>query len=136
MPVPGNHPNLCVRCVCNTGLGAGKSLPVRYTPQIAYPRTHIEKMYQIQTIKKDCTHFGVARNPPNRFHGLSWHRGTCVDARRKACAHADDFRQSSVAIATVCVADDRRCCTLTLCGVARRSVHRQRESSHADVNCA
>ena len=50
--------------------------------------------------------------------------------------HADDFRQNSVAIATVCVADDRQCCTLTLCVVARRSVHRLRESSHVDVNCA
>ena len=63
MPVPGNHPNLCVRCVCNTGLGAGKSLPVKYAPQIAYPRTHIEKMDQIQTIKKECTQFGVVGNP-------------------------------------------------------------------------
>ena len=63
MPVPGNHPNLCVRRVCNTGLGAGKSLPVKYAPQIAYPRTHRKKMYQIQTIKQDCTQYGVAGNP-------------------------------------------------------------------------
>ena len=129
MPVPRNHPNLCVRRVCNTGLGAGKSLPVKYTPQTAYRRTHLEKMYQIQTIKKDCTHFGVAGNPPNRFHGLSWHRRTCVDARRKACVHADDFRQSSVAIATVFVADDRRCCTLTRVPAQRSSQHTSDESA-------
>ena len=73
MPVPRNHPNLCVRRVCNTGLGAGKSLPVKYTPQTAYRRTHLEKMYQIQTIKADYTQFGVAGNPQNRFTG---YRGT------------------------------------------------------------
>ena len=59
-----------------------------------------------------------------------------MDARRKACMYADDFRQNNVAIATVCAADGRRCCTLTLCVAARRSVHRQRESAHVDVNCA
>ena len=63
MPVPGNHPNLCVRRVCNTGLGAEKTLPVKYTPQTSYPRTHLEKMDQIQTINTDCTQFGVAGNP-------------------------------------------------------------------------
>ena len=63
MPVPGNHPNLCVRRVCNTGLGAGKSLPVKYAPQIAYPRTHLEKMYQIQTIKQDCTQMALPETP-------------------------------------------------------------------------
>ena len=63
VPVPGNHPNLCVRRVCNTGLSAGKSLPVKYTPQTAYPRTHLEKMYQMKTIKRDCTQYGVAGNP-------------------------------------------------------------------------
>ena len=63
MPVPGNHPNLCVRRVCSTGLGAERTLPVKYTPQTAYPRTHLEKMYQIQTINTDCTQFGVAGNP-------------------------------------------------------------------------
>ena len=59
-----------------------------------------------------------------------------MDARGKICANACDFCVIDVARATVCFGDDRRCCTLTLCGVARRSVHRQRESSHADVNCA
>ena len=60
----------------------------------------------------------------------------CMDARRKQCAHADYFTRDNVAIATVYGGDGLRYCTLTLCGVARRSVHRQRESSHADVNCA
>ena len=63
MPVPGNHPNLCVRRVCSTGLGAERTLPVKYAPQTVYPRTHLEKMYQIQTINTDCTQFGVAGNP-------------------------------------------------------------------------
>ena len=128
MPVPGNHPNLCVRRVCSTGLGAGKSLPVRDTPQIAYPRTHIEKMDQIQTIKHRLHPIWRCRKPSDHFWRVMGPAEQCLDARRKKGVDADTFMNDSVAIATVWFADARRCCTLTLCVAVQRSVLRQVES--------
>ena len=58
----------------------------------------------------------------------------CLDARRKQWVHADYFIEDNVAIATVWVGDDRRCCTWTLCGEGRRSVLRQLESGRVDVS--
>ena len=60
----------------------------------------------------------------------------CMDARRKQCAHADYFTRDDVAIATVYGGDGLRYCTLTLCGVARRSVLCQLEPRHVDVSCS
>ena len=81
MPVPGNHPNLCVRRVCSTGLGAERTFPVKYAPQTAYPRTRLEKMYQIQTIKKRLHPIWRCREPLTVSGGLwlarsnAWMRG-------------------------------------------------------------
>ena len=58
----------------------------------------------------------------------------CMDARRKQCAHADYFTRDNVAIATVYGGDGLRYCTLTLYGVARRSVLCQLEPRHVDVH--
>ena len=60
----------------------------------------------------------------------------CMDARRKQCAHADYFTRDNVAIATVYGGDGLRYCTLTLYGVARRSVLCQLEPRHVDVSCS
>ena len=59
-----------------------------------------------------------------------------MDARRKQCAHADYFTRDNVAIATVYGGDGLRYCTLTLYGVARRSVLCQLEPRHIDVSCS
>ena len=59
-----------------------------------------------------------------------------MDARRKSCVHADDFGERNVAIATVCNADDRRCCTLTLCGAAQRFAPARSEALHVPVHHA
>ena len=57
-----------------------------------------------------------------------------MDARRKQWVHAGYFIEYNVAIATVWVGDDRRCCTWTLWGEGRRSMLRQLESGRVDVS--
>ena len=74
------------------------------------------------------------RKPPNRFRGVVGIPERYMDARRKQRAHADYLTRDNVAIATVCGGDGLRYCTLTLCGVARRSVLRQPEPRHGDVS--
>ena len=49
---------------------------------------------------------------------------------------AANFTRDNVAIATVYGGDGLRYCTLTLCGVARRSVLCQLEPRHVDVSCS
>ena len=71
---------------------------------------------------------------PKPFRGVVGIAERCMDARRKQCAHADYFTRDNVAIATVYGGDGLRYCTLTLCGVARRSVLRQPEPRHGDVS--
>ena len=136
MPVPGNHPNLCVRRVCSTGLGAERTLPVKHAPQTTCPRTHLEKMYQIQTIKKRLHPIWRCRKPVNRFRWVMARTEQCLDARRNKGVYADNFMKDSVAIATVWLGDGRRCCTLTLCVAVQRSVLRQVESCLGDVKCS
>ena len=92
-------------------------------------------MYQIQTIKKDCAKHGVAGGPLVVSGGL-WLSGAMPGCEAGKRINADNFGESNVAIATVCNADDRRCCTWALCVAAQRFAPARSEALHVPVHHA
>ena len=135
MPVPGNHPICAGRCGATHAGVVKKTLPSSCTPQTSYPRTHLDETYQIQTINKTVRNFALPEALWSFLEGCG-SAEQCLDARRKQCIHADDFGESNVAIATVCNADDRWCCTLTPCVAAQRFAPARSEALHVPVHHA